>query len=174
LFVLGVIALLAGMAVPRLSGGVDRSRGLAAARYLASRMTLARTQAVTWGRSVALRFEDEAGGIAFAVYEDGNRDGVQSMDIQRQVDRQVDPRIPLWEQFPGVVIGLTPGAPAAAPVRLGRTTLLSFSPLGTATSGTIFVRGRDGTQWAVRVLGATGRTRVLRYVADTGEWAAAF
>jgi type II secretory pathway pseudopilin PulG len=174
MFVVGLIALLAGMAIPRLSGSLDRSRGLAAARYLASRMTLARTQAVTRGRSVALRFEDEADGIAFAVYEDGNRNGVETADIQRQVDRQIDPRMPLWEQFPGVAIGLTASAPSADPVRLGRTTLMSFSPLGTATSGTIFVRGRDGTQWAVRVLGVTGRTRVLRYVPATGEWAAAF
>jgi type II secretory pathway pseudopilin PulG len=174
LFVLGVIALLAGITIPRMVGTIDRSRGMAAARFLAARMTLARTQAVTWGRSVALRFEDDDNGIAVAVYEDGNRNGVQTADIQRRVDRQVEPRHLLAEQFPGVAIGVTPDMPAAPPVRLGRTTLLSFSPLGTATSGTIFVRGRDGTQWAVRVLGVTGRTRVMRYEPATGEWAAAF
>jgi hypothetical protein len=48
-------------------------------------------------------------------------------------------------------------------VQLGRTNLLTFTPAGTATSGTIYIRDREGTQWAVRVLGATGRTRVLRY-----------
>ena len=174
MFVLGLIALGAAMAFPRLLASLDHSRGLTAARYLASRMALARTQAVTWGRSVALRFEYDANGIAFAVYEDGNRNGIQTGDIERRVDRQIDPRIRLWEQFPGVAIGLTPGAPAPTPIMLGRTTLLSFSPLGTATSGTIFVRGRDGTQWGIRVLGATGRTRVLRYAASSGEWAAAF
>ena len=39
-----------------------------------------------------------------------------------------------------------------------------------ATSGTIYLRGRDGSRVAVRVLGATGRTRVLRYVVPTGDW----
>ena len=174
LFALGLLALVVGMTVPQLLGALDRSRGLAAARYLASRMTLARMQAVTWGRSVALRFDDEAHGISFGVYEDGNRNGVQTADIQRNVDRQIEPPVRLSEQFPGVAIGVTPGTPSTTPVRLGRTMLLSFSPLGTATSGTIYVRGRDGTQWAVRVLGATGRTRVLRYLPATGEWETAF
>ena len=33
---------------------------------------------------------------------------------------------------------------------------------GTATSGTLYVRGRR-VQYAVRVLGVTGRTRMLQY-----------
>ena len=50
------------------------------------------------------------------------------------------------------------------------TTLMSFTPLGTASSGTLYLRGRDGSQYAVRVLGATGRTRVLRYEPVTRTW----
>jgi hypothetical protein len=169
-----VAALLTGITVPRMLGTIDRSRSMAAARFLASRMTLARTQAVSWGRSVALRFEDDGNGIAFSVYEDGNRNGVQTVDIQRRIDRQIEPRLLLSDQFPGVTIGMAPGERPASAVRLGGTTLLSFSPLGTASSGTIFVRGRDGTQWAVRVLGVTGRTRVMRYVPGTREWTTAF
>jgi hypothetical protein len=48
--------------------------------------------------------------------------------------------------------------------------LMSFSPIGTASSRTLYLRGGDGSQYAVRVLGATGRTRVLRYVAGTRVW----
>jgi hypothetical protein len=51
---------------------------------------------------------------------------------------------------------------------------MSFTPSGTATSGTIYIRGRDGSQFAVRVLGATGRTRVLRYLPARKEWTDAF
>ena len=47
---------------------------------------------------------------------------------------------------------------------------MSFTPLGTASSGTLYLRGRDGSEYAVRVLGATGRTRVLRYEAITRTW----
>jgi hypothetical protein len=48
--------------------------------------------------------------------------------------------------------------------------LMSFTPIGTATSRTLYLRGRDASQYAVRVLGATGRTRVLRYVTATRQW----
>ena len=48
--------------------------------------------------------------------------------------------------------------------------ILSFSPNGTATSGSVYVVGRDQTQWAVRVLGVTARARVLRYERATGAW----
>ena len=47
---------------------------------------------------------------------------------------------------------------------------MSFTPIGTATSRTLYLRGRDGSQYSVRVLGATGRTRVLRYVPATHQW----
>ncbi len=174
LFTIGLIALLSGIAVPAILRSIDRSRGLMAARYLASRMILARTQAVTWGAAVALRFEQTAGGLAFSTYRDGNRNGVLTVDIQRDVDTRIEPAVPLPERFPGVHIGLAPGVAVSDPLHIGRSTLLSFSPIGTATSGTVYVLGADGTQWAVRVLGATGRTRVLRYSPQTDEWAVAF
>jgi hypothetical protein len=60
------------------------------------------------------------------------------------------------------------------PVRIGSTNLLSFSPLGSATPGTIYVRGREGLQLAVKITGATGRTRLLRYVPRTREWVGSF
>ena len=63
--------------------------------------------------------------------------------------------------------------PAGAdPVQLGVADTLTFSPLGTATSGTIYLRSREGRQYAVRVLGATGRTRVLEFRPETASWTA--
>jgi len=174
MFVAALIAVIAGAAVPPILGSIDRSRGLIAAKYLGSRFALARSLAVTRRASVGLRFVDGPQGISIGIYQDGNRNGILSVDIERQIDRPIEPPTRLFELFPGVQIGLVPGAPAGDAVQLGRTNILSFSPAGTATSGTIHVRGRDGTQWAVRVLGATGRMRVLKYVPRTGEWTDAF
>ena len=61
-------------------------------------------------------------------------------------------------------------ASPAGPVRFGSGTTLTVSPLGTATGGTIYLRGRGGHQAAVRVFGATGRVRVLTFEAGAGEW----
>ena len=54
-------------------------------------------------------------------------------------------------------------------IRIGSSRILTLGPDGTATSGTIYLRGRRG-QYAVRILGATGRTRVWRFHPGTGEW----
>jgi prepilin-type N-terminal cleavage/methylation domain-containing protein len=174
LFAVALVTVVSGIAVASVARTVERARGQAAARYLAARMTLARTQAVTWGSAVALRFEQTRDGLVFSAYRDGNRNGVLTADIQQGLDRQIEPPMPLAEQFPGVDIGLARGIALSDPVHIGRTSLLSFSPLGTSTSGSIYVLGADGTQWAVRVLGATGRVRILRHSATTDEWTMAY
>ena len=171
--VTAVIAILGGAAAAHVLSSVDHSRGYAAARYLAGRLALARTQAASRGTAVGLRFTQESAGYTFAVFQDGNGNGIRSADIQSGLDRPSEPPIRLFEQFPGVDIGLSPYSPATSAVQLGQTNILTFTPLGTATSGTIYISDRRGSQWAVRVLGATGRTRVLRYDPQTGDWLAA-
>jgi Tfp pilus assembly protein FimT len=174
LFVAGLLVVLAGVGVPLLLGSLDRSRGVVAARYLGARAMQARTLAVARRASVALRFEPGPRGMSIAIYQDGNQNGVRTADINRQIDRQLEPPVRLSDNFPGVAFALTPDMPGSDPIQLGSSNILSFSPNGTATSGTVYIRSRDGTQWAVRVLGATGRTRVLRYVSGTREWVDAF
>jgi hypothetical protein len=168
--VVSVSATLACVAVSQVLSTVDHSRGHAAARYLAARLGLARSQAVARGAAVGLRFDQVAGGVAFSVFVDGNGNGIRTVDIQAGVDLPIEPVTSLFDQFPGVDIGLTPNSPGTDPVQLGRTNLLTFTPTGTATAGTIYIRDREGTQWAVRVLGSTGRTRVLRYDPRIGAW----
>lgn len=169
-----IVALLAVVAVPQAVGSIDRSRAFAAARYLAARIALAKAQAAMRAANVALRFEDTAAGVTFAVFVDGNGNGVRARDIASGIDRPLDPPMRLADMFPGVSIAVSDVPGTADPVRIGPTSFLSFSPLGTATPGTVYVRGRDGSQLSVRVLGATARTRVLRYMPRTREWVAAF
>ena len=166
----GLAAVLASVALAYVLSAAEHSRGHAAARYLAGRLALLRTQAVARGAAVGLRFDQEPGGFTFTVFQDGNGDGIRTADIEAGVDTRLEPATSLVEQFPGVDIAVAPGAPSTDPLQIGRTNLLTFTPIGTATSGTIYIRDRDGSQWAVRVLGATGRTRVLRYDVRTKVW----
>jgi len=137
-------------------------------------MALARANAVRRSAVIALRFEPTGRGVGFSVVLDGNGNGVRTVDIQASIDRVIDGPILISDLFPGVAIGLVPQAPAPEAVQLGGTSILSFTPSGTATSGSIYLRGKDGTQWAVRVLGVTARTRVLRFQAATRQWVNAF
>ena len=165
-----LVMLACAIVVPELLGSVSRARGLAAARFLAIKAAQARTHAVARSTTVALVFVDEPTGISFRTYEDGNRNGVRAADISTQIDRPIDDRVRLFEQFPGVVIGVSARTPFDDPLMLGPSNMLSFSAAGTSSSGSVLVSSQDGTQWAVRVLGATGRTRVLRYDANMDDW----
>ena len=169
MFVAGVIAVIMATAVPQIGVGVDRARARAAARYLAAQMIFARTQAVGRSATVALRFQRDARGATLTAFLDGNRNGVRTRDIESGVDRQTQAPARLDQLFPGVTIG-DPSDSVEAPAQLGGTELLSFTPAGTSTSGTIQLSGRDGSRFAVRVFGVTGRVRVLRFDDRSGGW----
>lgn len=169
-FTCAVVCVVCAVAIPQARSTIERARAVAAARYLASRMALARAQAVGRSTTIALRFVEGTTGITVTAVQDGNRNGVRARDIDLQIDKSIEAPITLADLFPGVEIGLTPQTPGSDPVQLGGSNILSFTPHGTASSGSVYIRGRDGSQWAVRVLGATGRIRVLRLVPASGEW----
>ena len=58
LFVTSLIAIVSAIAVPQSLVTLDRARAAAAARYLASRMAMARSHAVMRSAHVALRFDE--------------------------------------------------------------------------------------------------------------------
>jgi type II secretory pathway pseudopilin PulG len=174
LVVTALIVAIAGMAVPQALAAVDRSRTWSAARYLASRMAVARTQAVMRSTNVALRFDRAGSGITFRMFADGNRNGVRSADIASGADPALGASTRLPDLFPGVDIAVTPAAGSIEPIRIGSSNLLSFTALGTATAGSIYIRGRDGLQLAVRIFGATGRTRIQRFEPQSGRWVDSF
>ena len=165
-----LLCILLGISLPNILATVDRSRGVAAARYLAARAAMARAQAVSRSAVVALRFEQDPRGTWFSMVQDGNGNGVSTQEVGQGIDPLIEARVLLSDLFPGVSIGLAPQTQATQAVQLGGTTILSFTPSGTATSGSVYVLGRDGTQWAVRVLGVTARARLLRYVPATNGW----
>jgi hypothetical protein len=167
-------AVMIGVALPLTGDALDEARTSGAARYVAAQLVNCRMDAVNRSRSVALRFEASTPDYQIAAYVDGNGDGVRTTDIRVGVDRRLGMPRQVGDDFPGVRFGLASGLPDADGVtgtstdgvRIGVARILTMSPDGTATSGTLYLQGRRA-QYAVRVLGATGRTRVLKY--DTGR-----
>jgi hypothetical protein len=137
-----------------------------AARYLAARLAYARSQAVARSANVAVLLTIAGDTATVAMYVDENGNGVRTRDIASGIDRLMATPVTLGSLFPHVILALNDPAETLTTA----SALMSFTPLGTASSGTLYLRGRDGSQYAVRVLGATGRTRVLRYTAATRAW----
>lgn len=166
-----IVTIVSATAIPQLLVGLDRSRAIAAARHLAQQCGIARFHAVGQGRYVAVRFTQAGDDYVAQLFVDGNRNGVRAADIALGIDTPLRAGIRLSADFSGTRIALDPSLGLGVdPIRLSGSTLLSFSPAGTATGGSVYVLGRDGTQLVVRVLGVTGRTRVLRYQRATNAW----
>lgn len=171
MFVLCFIGVLCAMAVPSILSGLDRSRARAAARYISHQCGLARIQAIGRSAVVALRFVPRGDEYEVQMFIDRNRNGVRTADIAAGVDTPLGPPESLSTNFRGVRIGLAPelGLGTDA-VKLGSGGLLSFTPLGTATAGSIYIVGKDGSQFALRVIGATARTRLQWYDRHARAW----
>lgn len=177
LFVLGAVAVMSTAAVPGLWHAAARYRTVGAVKRVAATLQRARAEAVARGASVALRFTSTAEGIGFALYADGNRNGIATADILSGVDPPIEAAQGLGE-FGGADFGLWPGISApdgsaftdADPIRVGSSNLVSFTAAGTATAGSLYVRGPGGLQYAVRIQGDTGKTQILRYVRGERTW----
>ena len=179
LFVLCAMATVGGMAVPRLSTALDEYRTAGAARYLSARIQRTRMEAVTRSANVAMQFVETTTGYAYGMYVDGNGDGVRTADIKKAIDRRLGAMERLPDNFAGVGFGLLPSlppvepgspAPGTDPIKLGASNLLSYSATGTSSSGSVYICGRSGAQYVIRVLGDTGRTRILKFDARSGQW----
>jgi type II secretory pathway pseudopilin PulG len=178
---IALIAVLAAVAVPTGLSHVEDHRLDGAARYIAALCATARSQAVRESAYVAIRFEPDAasGDFAFRLYVDGNRNGVRTAEITSGVDRPRTSRDHLGDRFRGVrfgvaggVTGIDPGDvlnEGDNPIRVGSANLVSFSPNGSVTSGTLYIRS-DRAQRAVRLLGVTGRSRLLEFSYPEHRW----
>jgi prepilin-type N-terminal cleavage/methylation domain-containing protein len=176
---MAIFVVISGAAVSFAASMVDRSRTSAAAWYMSSRIALARMEAVKRSTFVAIQFVRRPDGYWFRTYFDGNHNGVQSRDIANGIDQPITPDVRLDQQFTGVTFGIYPDVTAidhgdtldvSDPIQIGSSTLMSFNPNGSSTAGTLYIRGPRANQFAVRVLGTTARSRILRFTFQDGIW----
>jgi Tfp pilus assembly protein FimT len=172
--------IMAAVAVPVVGGTLERERTVVGAQYLAGHLQRARIESLKRARAVAVRLEVVDDRTQLRLYADGNGNGVLQRDIDRGTDvaltrlewlddqvRDISLRI---NQPVSEVSGSATLEPGDDPLRIGNTALLTFSPFGSATSGTLYVAAQRGPQMAIRIFGATGRVRVLMFDAQTRQW----
>lgn len=180
LFASALCVTMAAIAVPVVGGSLDRERTIIGTQYLSGQLQRARLESLKQARSVAVRLEIVGQRARLQLFADGNGNGVS----QRDIDGAIDPPLTLPEYLDDRsrdvslrinqrivdVSGASELAPGDDPLRIGNTALLAFSPLGGATSGTLYVAAHRGPQMAIRVFGGTGRVRVLMFDAQARQW----
>jgi hypothetical protein len=131
-----------------------------------------------------VKFRERAdGSVTYALYRDGDGDGVLTADIDRGVDPEVQPPQVL-QHFGrstgfGFPPGLAPRDPSDAgrrlsrlddPIRFNGSNIASFSALGTSTPGSVYLTDRKSALAAVRVLSRTAKTAIVFYDAKRERW----
>jgi type II secretory pathway pseudopilin PulG len=180
--VLAVFGMAVVLGVPQLVRITADLRVRLAAAEVVAALRQAQSLAIRADAEVALHFATGARGeVTFTLYRDGDRDGVTNADIRTGVDPQIAAPGRLEHLGGYVRIGLPdrpvrdPGDPAqflnpSDPIRFNRSDLASFSPLGTATPGSVYLTDGGVHVAVVRVLGGTGRVRVLTYDFVSETW----
>jgi type II secretory pathway pseudopilin PulG len=173
-------AIIGAMAVPVIGGTLDRERTIIGAQYLAGQLQRARLEALKRARTVAVHVALIDGRTRLQLFVDGDGDGVRQPDVDDGIDPPLAPEEFLDDRSRGVSLRINQtvadiggaGDLAAGddPLRIGNTALLAFSPLGSATSGTVYIAGHRGPQMAIRVFGGTGRVRVMTFDAQARQW----
>jgi type II secretory pathway pseudopilin PulG len=171
---LAIVSVLVTLSVPAMAYSIDSTRARDAAGFLAARLRLARQHAAFRTASAGLVFDVVDGRWQIRACQDGNGNGLRRVEMAAGVDLCPDGPFDLGRMFPGTAIAVDANLPgpdgepgSTDPVRFGTSDIASFSPEGSATAGSVYVRSARGLQYAVRVGNVTGRTRVLRY--DTGS-----
>jgi type II secretory pathway pseudopilin PulG len=179
LFAAALCITLGAAAAPQLLATVDDVRAAGAVRYVSTRLQQARMEAVVRSADVGIQFVQISGSYAYIVYVDGNGNGVRTRDIERGLDRRIGSVERLPDHFAGVDFGVQAGlppvdagspAPGIDPIKLGSSSILTFTALGTSSSGSLYVLGRRNSQYVIRILGETGKTRVLKFDSRVQRW----
>ncbi len=180
LVVVAIIGVIALCAIPSFANYRRRASCAAAANEMRSILRAVRSRAIARGANAGVKFVHAGNNWTYTLYDDGNGNGIANTDITSGVDRRYfGPAVtmPLYHiaaiaQLPKTLRDpdgdpLLPSDPA---LQFGRSTICSFSPLGSGTPGTIYISDGIDVLYAVRVLGASGRVRLLRYESGTQKW----
>lgn len=182
--VLAIVAASLVVSIPPVMRWTSALRlRLATAEFTAT-LRLARSTAVTTGAKVGVKFRPRPSGrVTFTLHRDGDGDGVRTRDIDDGTDRQIGPEHQLQHVgahvrlgFPPGIVPRDPGNPGRRldrlddPIRFNRSDIAAFNTLGQGTPGSLYLTDGQRGLTAVRVLGATGRVRVLVYDVTTERW----
>lgn len=183
--VMALLAMAMLIVAPPLMSASAALRVDLATQELVGALRQARSHAILHSANVAVRFypEPARGRVGWALFRDGDGDGVRNADIDRGVDPRVTPT--RWFAHLGGRVGFgfpadtrprDPGDPRRRldrlddPVRFNQSELASFDPLGGSTPGSLYVTDGRRLLSVVRVHGRTGKLRVLRWDAQADRW----
>lgn len=183
LVALAILAAAALVVVPAGADLLSSARAEAGAREMAVTFQALRFRSVALRKYRGLLFERRGPEWVYFEVEDGNGNGLRTAEVRSGTDRTVSgphrlgerverasPGFPPGGPYPEVPPGRAPMDESSDPVRFGSSDLISFSPAGSASSGTLYVTDRRNGLAAVVLYGPTARVRVWRFDSGSRRW----
>jgi prepilin-type N-terminal cleavage/methylation domain-containing protein len=180
---LALLAIAAAFLFP-VAADLERAhRANAAAREIGTTLQALRWRSVATNRSHGLYFRNDARGWHWFVVGDGNGNGLRTREVRSGTDPTLSGPHRVEDSVPGARLGFPPATwlpripPATGairdrsdPVQFGRSDLVSFSPLGRASSGTLYVTDGRHALRGIVLFGPSARVRVWRLDLREGRW----
>lgn len=168
--VMGLVGLIGASAFSALRAMHAQRAGREAARALLHDLQEVAQRARVSGTARAVRFAPGGTADTFVEFEDGNGNGIRLAEVEAETDPPVGPprlafreghaRLAIVRPVPSTDHASTLPA-GASPIRFGVSPLVIFTPRRTGSSGSLYIVGPDGRQYAIRILGTTMRWRLL-------------
>jgi len=180
LVVIVIIGILALCAVPAFANYRRQTSVMAAANEMRGMLRSVRSRAILRGRNAGVKFVRVGNNWTYTLYDDGNGNGIANADITKKIDRRYFGPALVMPSSGTAAIALLPKTikdpdgdkllPTDNALQFGNSTICSFSDLGSGTAGTIYISDGVSNLFCVRVYGASGKVRVLRYDAGKQKW----
>jgi type II secretory pathway pseudopilin PulG len=178
-----VLGLVVAICAPATAEMMAEARAAAAAREVAATLQAMRWRAVSTHRTHGLFFRLDARGWHWFVVRDGNGNGLRTAEVRDGTDPTLSGPHRIEDRVEGLQVGFPPALEIPAipprsgsipdlgdPVKFGNSNLIAFSPLGTASSGTLYLTDRRYALRAVVLFGPTVRIRVWRLDTRESRW----
>jgi Type II transport protein GspH len=178
---LTVAVALIVAAVPTMASLSAAVAVRSAAYDAATALYRARAYAIARNVHVGVKFRRNGNRYEWALYRDGNGNGVRTAEIARGVDKPLPVYVP-WARrdvLPSILADCRvpdPGNPGSYldhpedPIRFGVSDICSFSPAGESSPGSIYLSDGRNRMAVVRVLGRTAKIRVLYWRRGDRAW----
>jgi prepilin-type N-terminal cleavage/methylation domain-containing protein len=178
------LAILAVTAMLSIPAAAEISRQLtmrAACNEIAAIFTRARAMAVFEHRDVGIRWTSLGGDVTFAVYQDMNGNGVLTEEIRKGIDVLVEGPVSMKRRYPGISFSFLPGFTAldpngdpignlSDPIKFGRSDICTFTPLGNASPGSIYLSNGRNRQAIVRISPSSARIQIFEWETGRRAW----
>lgn len=183
LAVITIAVLMISISVPYIAGMVSRGKIRAATREIVALFRGARYEAVSKGTHIGFEFQKKEDGYHFRKFQDGNSNGIRKKDIEEGKEILLDGPRQIKDRYGNIDFSILKGKPVRKippskgilnnpddPIKFGKSDIVSFSPSGHSSSGSIYISDEMQNMMAVVIFGPTVRVRVWNYDYANNRW----